>query len=186
MSQSIPLQHTAGDSFAATLDGGTYSATDGWVAQLVLIGAANHLLASTASGSDHAVVANTAATAAWTPGDYALRAIYTKAATSSRVSLDVGSLRVLHDPVASLTTSAALKSPARLAFEALQAAYRAYVAAGQFHVQEYQINGRQMKFRTVADLLTALNAAQREVQAEDAAALIAAGMNPRQRFVVRM
>lgn len=186
MSQSIPLQHTAGDSFTATLDGATYSAADGWVGQLVLIGPARHTLSSTASGADHLVEATAATTEDWLPGSYALRAIYTKAATSARASLDVGTLKVLPDPAVAGTDAASLKSAALVAFETLQTAYRAYLASGSFTVQEYMVNGRRMTYRTVAELLTALNAAARDVEAENAAARIAAGQNPRARFVVRM
>lgn len=186
MNQSIPTQHTAGDTFTATVDGSSYSAADGWVAQLVLIGAARYTLTSTASGADHAVVATAAATAAWAPGAYALRAIYTKATTSERSSADLGPLSLLPDPASGLVNDVALKSAAQIAYEALRDAYRAYTAAGQIHVAEYSIAGRTMKFRSAAELLTALNAAARDVQAEQTAAKIAAGQNPRARFVVRM
>lgn len=186
MSQSIPLQHTAGDSFSATLSGDDYSAADGWVVQLVLIGPERHTISCTASGADHLAVDTAAATADWLPGSYAVRAIYTKAATSSRASLDVGTLKVLPDPAAVGTDASSLKSAALVAFETLQTAYRAYLASGSFTVQEYTVNGRRMTYRTVAELLTALNAAARDVEAETAAARIAAGQNPRARFVVRM
>ncbi len=186
MSQSIPLQHTAGDSFSATLDGATYSAAHGWVGQLVLIGPVRHTLSSVASGADHLVEVTAATTAAWLAGSYALRAIYTKAATSARASVEVGALKVLPDPAASGTDAASLKSAAQVAFETLQTAYRAYLASGSFTVQEYMVNGRRMTYRTLAELLAALNAAARDVEAENAAARIAAGQNPRARFVVRM
>lgn len=184
MSQSIPTQHVAGDSFAATLDGSARSAADGWVAQLVLIGAARHTLASSASGSDHAVAVAAATTAAWVAGDYALRALYTRGA--ERQSVDVGTLRVLPDPAASGTDAAALKSGAQQALDALRAAYREYISSGSFKVASYMVQGHTMTYRTVPELLQAINAAEREVEAEQAAARIAAGLSPRARFVVRM
>jgi hypothetical protein len=186
MSQSIPTQHIAGDSFTARFDGATYSAADGWVAQLVLIGPVRITLNSLASGPDHVVDATAAVTAEWVAGSYAMRAVYTKAATSSRASEDAGTLKVLPDPTVTGTTAASLKSAALVAFETLQTAYRAYLASGSFTVQEYTVNGRRMTYRTVAELLAALNAAARDVEAENAAARIAAGQNPRARFVVRM
>lgn len=184
MAQSIPTQHTAGDSFAAVLSDSAASAADGWAAQLVLIGPERITLTGTASGADHAIAAAATVTADWAPGTYTLRALYTKA--SDRISRDAGTLRVLPDPAVAGTDAAALKSTAQATFDTLQAAYRAYLTSGRFTVQAYTIAGRSTTYRTVAELLQALNAAARGVEAEKAAALIAAGASPRDRFVVRM
>ena len=98
MSASIPSTHTAGDSFAALLDGTTYPASAGWAATLVLIGPARHTLAAAASGDDHAVSVAGASTATWPPGAYAMRAMYSKAA--DRYSVELGSLAVAANPAA--------------------------------------------------------------------------------------
>lgn len=186
MSDNIPTQHTAGDSFAATVDGGTYPATAGWAVSLVLIGPERVTLASTASGAHHALAASATTTAAWAAGDYTTRIVYANAGSGQRVTGAAGSLRVLPDPLATGTDAAALKGAAQRRLDALLAARDAYIANGSAHVAEYQINGRTMKFRSLAELQSAINAAQREVQAEAAAARVAAGLSPRITYVTRM
>lgn len=181
---TAPTQHTAGDSFAATLSGDDYPATDGWAAQLILIGPARYTVNATASGADHAAAETATATAAWQAGSYALRSIYTRG--SDRVTVALPALRVLPDPAASGTGAAALLSPAEQALQDLEAHYRGYISDGDFKVGEYQFGQRRQTFRTVADLLQALAAARRDVAAEQSAQRIAAGGSPRQRFVVRM
>lgn len=185
VSNDIPTQHTAGDSFAATLSGAAYPATAGWAAQLVLIGPMRITLSAPSSGGIHfAATANSAASAQWPAGEYALRALYTLA--GERASVDVGRLRVMPDPGAVTTTDAALKSVAQRVLEDLERAYQAHVSSGSVTVAEYTINGRSMKYRSIAELLQALSAARREVAHEQASARIAAGLGGRQRFVTRM
>lgn len=186
VSDTLPTQHTAGDTYTATLSGATYAPADGWAAQLVLIGPQRITLAATVSGTDHAITADAATTAAWAPGDYSVRVVYTKASTGARSSATLGSLRLHPDPLASGTDAAALKSPARRALEDLEAAYRAHLSSGQVQVAEYQVAGRTMKFRTLVDLLKALNAARQDVAAETARERVAAGLSPRITYVTRM
>ena len=62
----------------------------------------------------------------------------------------------------------------------------AYTASGNLMIGDYMINGRRVVYRSVAELRAAIHAAERDVQAEQAAANIAAGLGGRQRFVVRM
>jgi hypothetical protein len=184
VSTDIPTQHTAGDSFAATFSSADYPATSGWTAQLVLIGPQRITLTATAAGSSFRATANSAATASWPAGEYALRALFTLA--GERASEDAGRLRVSPDPGAATTTDQALKSTAQRVLEDLERAYQAYLSGGQVGVAEYTINGRTMKYRSVAELLQALSAARRDVANELAAARIAAGLGGRQRFVTRM
>lgn len=181
---ATPTQHTAGDSYSATLSGDDYPATAGWAAQLILIGPARYTVPATASGADHAAAANAATTAAWQAGSYAQRIVYTLGA--DRHSVDAGTLRVVPDPTATGTTAAALLSPAEQALQDLEAHYRGYIADGAFRVGEYQFGQRRQVFRAVSDLLMALAAARRDVAAERATQSIASGVSPRQRFVVRM
>lgn len=184
MSNTLPTAHTAGDTFAATLDGSTYPASGGWVAALVLIGAQRYTLSGSSSGADHAFAANSAATAAWAPGAYRLQAIYTR--SGQRYSQAVGSLEVQPDPAAAGTTARALLSKSEQALQDLEALYRAYTTSGQFEVQEYEIAGRRMRFRDSGELLKALAAARRDVASERGAARASAGLSPRQTYVTRM
>lgn len=187
MATTLPSTHTAGDSAAWTLDAPAAALpSDGWAAQLVLIGTASrHTLNGTASGASAFVfTAAAAATAAWPAGAYTALLIATKGA--ERISQPAGQLQILPDPAATGTLAAALLSPAQQRLAALQAAYDAYVASGNFTKVEIRIGDRTSQFRTVPELLQALNAARRDVEAETQAAALAAGQSARRRFVVRM
>lgn len=184
MSDTIPTQHNAGDSFAATLSGGTYAPTAGWSAQLVLIGPARVTITATTSGADFAAVATAAASADWVPGDYTTRVVYTNGA--ERVTGAAGAMRVLPNPTAAGTDALALKGAAQRRLDDLQAAYDAHITSGNAVVGEYTINGRTMRYRELSELLAAINAAKRDVQAEQSAARVASGLSPRVRYVTRM
>lgn len=184
MSDTIPTQHNAGDSFSATLSGAAYAPAAGWSAQLVLIGPARVAINATTSGSDFAATATAAATSAWMPGDYATRVVYTHGA--DRITGAAGTLRVLPDPTAAGTDAQSLKGAAQRRLDDLQAVYDAHITSGNAVVGEYTINGRSMRYRDLSELLAALNAARRDVQAEQAAARVAAGLSPRVRYVTRM
>lgn len=184
MSAATPTTHTAGDSFAALLEGSTYPASAGWSASLVLIGQARHTLAAAASGDDHAVAVAGASTATWPPGAYAMRVLYSKAA--ERHSVCLGALAVAANPADAGTDARALMSLAEQALQDLEAAYRAHLASGNVHVGRYTIAGRSMEYRGLADLLTARSAARRDVVAERAAKRARAGLPARLQLVARM
>lgn len=180
----LPTTHTAGDSFAARLSGATYPATAGWTASLVLLGSRQIALAAVADGQDHSVQLPGAQTASWQAEAYRLQAVYRLG--SDRYSAHVGALTVLPDPTGFGTDGRAFLSNAQRALQDLEAAYRAHLASGNVAVGKYQIAGRMMEYRTLADLLTALRAARADVASEAAAKRISAGLNPRQTYVTRM
>lgn len=184
MSASIPSTHVAGDSFRATLDASSYPPAQGWTAQLVLVGATRLVVAAATSGGDHVVSADASTTAAWPPSTYRAIAVYTRGA--DRSSVDAGSVQVQPDPTAAGTSARSLMTDAERALHDLEAAWRAYTSSGEFTVGEYQIAGRAMKFRSVDELLRALNAARRDVTSERAAKRVAAGLGPRISYVTRM
>jgi hypothetical protein len=180
VSASIPTQHVAGDTLSATLSGSVYPPAAGWSAQLVFIGPARYTVNATSGASDYTVSTVSVIVA----GAYAMRALYTNGA--ERHTVDLGQLTVTPDPAQAGTTGQALKGAAQLRLDALQAAYDAHIASGKTLVGEYQVAGRTMRFNTLADLLAAINAAKRDVEAERGAARIAAGLGGRTRFMVRM
>lgn len=184
MSDSLPSTHTAGDSTAWRFDAGDCLPSAGWSAQLVLVGAVRQQIACTVAGDQFAVNAASADTAAWAPGNYTASLICTKA--GERVSRTVGPLRVLADPAAVTTTARSLMTAAEQHLADLEAAYRDHMASGNAVVAEYQIGNRRKRFKDLADLLRALNAARADVEREQAAANLAAGGSSRRRFVVRM
>ncbi len=184
MSVSIPPALVAGDSFRATLDARTFAPSAGWTAQLVLIGATRLVIPAATSGGDHVVSADASNTAVWPPGTYRAIAVYTRG--PDRQSVDAGSVDVQPDPIAVGTSARSLMTDAERALTDLEAAWRAYTSNGQFTVGEYQVAGRVMKYRSVDELLRALNAARRDVTAERAAKRTAAGLSPRTTYVTRM
>lgn len=187
MATILPSTHTAGDSAAWTLDApASASPGAGWSAQLVLIGASQRYtvngVANGASAFNFAAAANI--TSAWQPGAYTARLIATKG--SERITVSAGQISLLPDPAATGTLAASLLSPAQQRLATLQAAYDAYLASGNFVAVEVRIGDRTKQFRSLPELLQALNAAKRDVEAETQATALAAGQSARRRFVVRM
>lgn len=187
MATILPSTHTAGDSAAWLLDAPDNALPSaGWSAQLVLIGTAQrYTVNGTASGANaFSFTAAASVSATWVAGNYTARLIATK--TADRMSVDAGSIRILPDPAGAGTLSASLLSVAEARLTALQAAYDGYVASGNFVAGEVRIGEYVRKYRSVPELLQALNAARQDVEAEKQAAGLAAGQSARRRFVVRM
>lgn len=187
MSTILPSTHTAGDSASWTLDAPAAAMPgDGWAAQLVLIGPAQrYTVTGTASGASAFVfVVTAAAAAAWVAGAYAARLIATKGA--ERVTADAGQVKVAPNPANAGILGANLLTAAQQRVATLQAAYDDYLASGNFTAVEVRIGDRTRQYRSLPELLQALNAAKRDVEAETQAAALASGQSARRRFVVRM
>lgn len=184
MSDTLPSTHTAGDSAAWLFDAGDCPPAAGWAAKLILVGATRHEIVCTTSGDQFAAAATSATTAAWAPGSYTASLVCTKA--TDRVSRAAGALRVLADPAAEGTTARSLLTDAEAYLADLEAAYRAHMSSGNAVVAEFRIGTRMKQFKTVADLLAALNAARADVAREQATAGLAAGQSQRKWFQVRM
>lgn len=187
MATILPSTHTAGDSASWTLDAPSGAEpSGGWLAQLVLIGPGQrYTVNGVASGSSAFLFTVSAAVSAtWAANIYSARLLATR--SSERVTAEAGALRVLPDPAASGTLAANLLSEAQQRLAAIQAAYDAYVTSGNLAVAEVRVGDRTKKFRSVPELMQALNAAKRDVETETKAAALAAGQSARRRFVVRM
>ena len=163
-----------------------YPASAGWVATLYLNRRAGGLattVVSTADGDDHLIQAASATTAAWPAGAYAWE-LWARLG-AERYRLDAGQLQVLGSLIGA-SAGTDTRTDAERALDALRAAWRAYISSGNVTAASYTINGRTMTYRTVAELRQAINAAERDVQSEQRARDIAAGLGGRQRFVIRM
>lgn len=180
VSQAIPSTHTAGDSIDWALDPGSRTPAQGWGAQLVLIGPARQAVDCVAAGVTFVAQASAATTGQWPAGRYRLRLLLSRA--GERFTQELPELEVLPDP----TYAASLLSTAEQHLEDLKTAYRAHLASGMAVVAEYRVGDRLRKFKSVEELLKAINHAEREVQAERDAKALAAGISPRRRFVTRM
>lgn len=171
-------------NYRATLP--DYPATDGWVATLYLnprAGGTARQVVATGSGAAHLFQETPANTAAWAPGDYGWEVWVDKAGERYRVN---GGLTQVRSTLLSASAGLDTRSLARKALDDLRAAWAAWCASGSFTAGSYSIGGRTMQYRSVAELRAAISAAERDVQAEERAERIAAGMGGRERFVVRM
>ena len=164
-----------GDTWAWQRTLADYPASGGWVLNYVLVNSTHRIpatsgtIASTADGDSHAISVAAATTTGYTAGDYTWQAFVTKAATSERYTIGQGVVTVK----AGLTTASAAsdqRSQARIALDAATAALASYTASNG-HVQEYEIAGRRMRFRSVKELRELVNywaaEVQREVDAEN-------------------
>lgn len=185
MSDTLPSTHTAGDSTDWLLEAGDYLPGLGWSAQLVLIGPARiSVECEIANAAQFGVQLTSATTAAWQPGDYTARVLYTKA--GERHSRELTGLRILPDPASSASTARVFLTAAEAHLADLEAAYRDHMASGNAVVAEYRIGTRMTRFKDTADLIKAIDRARLDVEREKAAASLAAGGSARRRFVVRM
>lgn len=176
----------AGETLNYRAEVSGYPASDGWALTLVLAlrsGGTPITVNSTPDAAGHLVQASAVTTAAWAPGAYGWELWALRGAERYRV--EQGQLVVapsLLGAVAGVDT----RSQAEQARDALRAAWLAYAQSGNFVVQEMWVAGRKVMYRTVAELRAALNAAERDVLAEQRARVIAAGGSGRERLVTRM
>lgn len=163
-----------------------YPASAGWQVTLYLnprAGGTAHQVAGTADGDAHLVQATGTTTAAWVAGAYAYE-IWV-ALSAERYRLEAGQLQVQ----ASLIGAAAgldTRGTAQRLLDGLEAARLAHIEAGSAFVGEYTIGNRTVKYRSLAELQQAIDAAKRGVREEAAAARIAQGLSPRRTYTVRM
>lgn len=177
---SLPSTLRAGDSAGWVVSFSDYPASAGWQLHYRLLWPSGPAVTfdAAAQGDDHAVSLAGADTAGWQAGAATLVWWVTRddEGTVTRHTLGQQAVAILPD----LTAAAAL-DPRSLNERALadaQAALAAHMASGRAHVAEYQIAGRQMKFRTVDELRALIEYYQREVATERARALALSGVAP--------
>ena len=88
---------TAGDSLSFTVSLADYPASAGWVLSYRLIprtAGAVLTFSATASGDDHVVALNAAATASWAAGDYTSAAFVTKGADRFTIDSEGGQVTI--------------------------------------------------------------------------------------------
>lgn len=153
-------------------------ATDGWVLKYrVLWQAPPHRdITAVADGDDHLVTLSATTTTGWQAGRATLVGWAEKTATSERETLLQQSIDVLPDLTAA--TSLDGRSAAQRRLADAEAALSAYLAGGQGHIAKYSINGREMTFRSSAELQDIVDAARRDVARENARAAAAQGYSP--------
>ena len=175
----------AGDTFHDVVALPTYPAGAGWVLHYRLVpeasGGTAIELTGTAQGDEHLLAATAAATAAWVPGLYSRTSWVARSGEVYSIASDVIELKP--DP-RSVAAGFDGRTAAR---KALDAANEALVAYGhKAWTQAYTIGNRAMTFRSPAEFLAWRSALQAEVQREENAAGMAAGLGSRRKVLVRL
>jgi hypothetical protein len=178
-----PTSFRAGDSASWTASLPDYLPSAGWTLKyrlLPLVGVAQDITA-TPAGDSYAVAVTPTESAAWAAGSATLVKIVEKGA--QKITLLVLVVQILPD------LSVAASHDGRTANEKgladAEAALAAYVAAGQMHVEGYEIAGRSMKFRTVQDIKDLINHYRAAVAKDNAVKSLLAGGSPPGRVYYR-
>jgi hypothetical protein len=172
---------TAGDTLDFRTTVPDYPAGDGWVLVYRLVPRAAGTaitLTGTADGDQHRIQAGISVTALWVPGVYSWVAYATK--TGERYTLQQGSVEILPDPSTAATLDT--RSGARKALDAVTA----YLAdPSNITAAKYQIAGRSLDRFPLPELWTHRDRLVVEVQKEEQAARLAAGLPDTRRVFVR-
>ena len=182
-----PTVIRAGDSVAWTRELPEYSAADGWALKYRLLYASGTAvdIASTGAGTLHTVSLTAANTAAYIAGSATLVGYVEKGAGASleRATLESTPITILPNLVTAATHDG--RSANQIALANAKAALAAYMSKGQLHVAEYNIAGRQMKFRSSTEITDLIAHYEREVFKETALLAAVNGVSAG-RVVVRM
>lgn len=141
-------------------------------------------LTSTADGTDHGFAVAAGVTAAYKAGQYGFKTVASDGA--QRFTLDgsewSGEVTLRPDPTVAAQGDDH-RTQAQKALDDLKAALATYTAT-QGHIDEYEINGRRMKFRSAGGIENMIAFWQKERAAEIRADAIARGMaDPRKVYV---
>lgn len=168
---SLPLTITAGDSLAVSVDGGDYTSAAGWAATLRLVprGSGSVIsISGVADGAAWTFSANSAATAAYTAGEYSAAVYATKA--GDRHTLDTGTITVRPDPAA-ITAGTDTRTQAEIALAAAKAALAAWSPV----TKSFTIGDVSKTFNSPAEIVTLIGYWETQVARERAAASLASG-----------
>lgn len=177
---SLPLTITAGDSLAVSVDGGDYTSAAGWAATLRLVprGSGSVIsISGVGDGGAWTFSANSAASAAYSAGEYSAAVYATK--SGDRHTLDAGPITVRPDPAA-ITAGTDTRTQAEIALAAAKSALAAWTPT----TKSYTIGDVSKTFNTPAEIREVINYWQGRVDAERAAADRAAGRPNRTRYYV--
>lgn len=157
-----PNSLAAGDSAVWEFSLSEYSAADGWSLKFTLVSASNrYTVTASGSGIDHTLTLDTSATTGWVPNDYTLAGFVEK--SGQRVTLFSVPFKVLPN-IAGASSGIDLRSPAKKALDALNAALESY--GNKAYTYEYEIAGRRMRFQTPSEFMQMRTTLQQEVARE--------------------
>jgi hypothetical protein len=177
-----PSRIVAGDSASWTKNLPQYLPASGWVLSYAIVRDGVRLSITGTNNGDgtHLVSLAAATTGAWTPGQYAWQAYVTKAATSERVTIASGQLKVEANFAAGAVDA---RSHAKKTLDALEATLEGRASSDQL---AYSIGGRSISKMAPEQLLTWRDKDRAEVAAEEKAQKVAAGLGASGTIRVRM
>lgn len=175
---TVPTELTAGDTWTWTHSVTDHPATSYTAATFYLQNAARSFgMAATLSGTNFALTATAATTAALKPGKYQWRLVAITG--TNRFTIDRGEVEVLPDPATAASYD--FRSVARRTLEAIEA----YLAdPDNLAAASYSIGGRSLSRWSRSELLSEMSKWKAEVQEEEAKSRMAKGLgNPRRLYV---
>lgn len=179
-------QIVAGDTLTHSVTLADYPASAGWVLSYRLaprLGGSVATFNATADGDSHAVSVAAATTTGWAPGEYTVAAWVTLATARHSVASESGQVRIWPNP-ATISAGTDTRTPAAIALANVTATLQGRATSA---VLEYEINGRRLRYIPHADLISLQSTLRAEVQREEKAADIAAGLgSSRGKVYVRM
>lgn len=177
-----PVTIQAGDTLSWSKSLTDYPADNGWTLSYRLINElTKHDISTAASGSDHLVSTLASITASYSPGKYTLLSWVTKGA--ERYSLPSKQAEVLPN-LAIWNGGYDSRSTAKQVLDLLDAAM---VSHGKnAWVQEYEIAGRSMKFKSASEFLSYRSKIQAEVNREANTDRLKSGLQLKNKISVRM
>lgn len=186
MAQTVPVREpasvVAGDTVTWQITLTDYPAGEGWTLKYRLINSAGKIdITSSASGSDHLVFVAAATTAGWAAGTYSWQA-YVDGVSSQRFTVGSGQI-VVKPNLAAEAAGFDTRTTAKKTLDLIDAALLAHGASAW--TQEYEIAGRRMKFKSVADFMAMRDKLKAEVAREQAAERLALGLAPKSKVLVR-
>lgn len=179
---SEPAIVYAGDSISWRKSLPNFPATDGWALAYKLVSASSIIaINATADGADYVIDVPASTTSGWLAGTYRWVAFVTKA--SARYTVASGEI-VIRPNLAGATDAFDARSDAERALDDLKKALTTWIATSG-HVQEYEIAGRRMRYRSMDEIRKAISLLELEIANERKAARLAAGLAVPQRVQIR-
>jgi hypothetical protein len=187
MSRDIPTTEpaiqTIGDTLEFTKDLADYLPQDGWTLTYTLVNASAQIQFSGSDNGDgtHLIDVAAATTAGWTAGDYRWQA--TVSDGSDRFTVARGTMELRADFDAQ-TTGYDGRGTWETILAQLESAYLA-MSAGEIKTATISHGGRTQQYRSLEELIAAINHAKQQAALEEKANRLAEGLNPGSRVLVR-
>ncbi len=179
MLSHIPARLVAGTTVIIRRSFSNYSPAAGWTYKLWIAGAVLLSKDGIASGSEFEITLTAAETAPLTPGSYRYSERVTK--TPEVIEVSSGILEV--DVNLATATAGDYRTHARKVLDAIEAVIATTATKDQ---QSYQIQGRALAHYPLADLLKFRQFYREEVRREQAAELVAQGLDDPRRIGIRL